>query len=185
MIKTALVLVDIQNDYFPGGRHPLHNPEPAAEKAGDALRLFRENGWPIFHVRHVNTNVNATFFLPDTDGIRFYQPLMPRTNEPVVVKHRPDSFYNTDLEEHLAAHGVRRLVICGMMTHMCVDTTVRSAKGRDYDVILPHDACATRDLAWDNAVIPARTVQGAYMSALQGAFAEVVPTRILETALNR
>ena len=184
-MNTALVLVDIQNDYFPGGRNPLLEPEAAAARAAGALALFRERGWPLFHIQHVNTNLAATFFLDGTDGMKIHSSVAPLPGEPVVVKHRPDSFYQTDLHDRLDSVGACRLVVCGMMSHMCIDTTVRSAKGRDYEIVLLHDACTTRDLEWEGAVIPAAIVHGAYMAALRGTFAEVMSSGDLPGILDR
>lgn len=170
-MKYGLLLIDLQNDYFEGGRHPLVQPEYAAAAAQKLLSAFRAKRWPVFHVRHVSTRPNATFFLPDTPGAAFYPLTAPLPGETVVLKHKPNSFLQTDLREQIAAESVEELVVCGMMTHMCIDTSVRAASDLGYSVALIADACATRDLDWAGTRVPAAEVQAAYLAALDGSFA--------------
>jgi len=173
-MQLGLVLIDIQNDYFAGGRHALAHPNEAAANALLILSAFRAKGWPIFHVQHISTKPTATFLLPNTTGAEFYADTAPVGSEPVILKHKPNSFLGTDLAEQLAKAKVDELVICGMMTHMCVDTTVRAAADLGYPVTLIGDACATRDLSWANERVPALQVQRAYLAAIDGSFARVV-----------
>jgi nicotinamidase-related amidase len=177
---TALLLIDIQNDCFAGGRNPLVNAEQAADQAVRVLACFRGKKLPIFHVQHISLQDTATFFLPDTDGCKIYQGVLPQQGEPVIIKHTPDSFFQTDLHERLTAQKIEQLYICGMMSHMCIDTSVRAAKRLGYSVRLIEDACATKDLVWNNETIPADTVHKAFMAALSGTFAAVVKTSQLE-----
>lgn len=179
-MKTALVLVDIQNDYFPGGANALWRQEEAAGKARSVLELFRGRGLPVVHVRHVNVRAGATFFLPGTAGAEIHESVQPVGGEAVVVKNYPDSFLKTTLQETLEGLGAERLVVCGMMSHMCIDTTVRSAAARGYGVIVPHDACTTRDLSWDGEMLSAEAVHKAFMAGLNGAFAQMVGAGALE-----
>ncbi|MDF2514311.1 MAG: isochorismatase hydrolase [Herbinix sp.] len=173
-MKLGLIVVDIQNDYFKGGRYELINPEKAALQANKILTFFREKGWPIYHVRHINVKTDAAFFIPGTAGSEFYRECCPFEGEEIIIKHRPDSFLNTNLNEKLIEKGVDTLVICGMMTHMCIDTTVRAASNYGYTVTLIEDACATRDLEWNGSTVPANQVQNSYLAALHGIFAKVL-----------
>ena len=172
-MKKGLVLVDIQNDYFKGGKFELVSPEKAAKRAYEVLSFFRKLNWPVYHVRHISLKQDASFFLPDTPGADFYNECRPLDQEEIIIKHKPDSFLNTRLKEKLEEKGIDTLVICGMMTHMCIDTTVRSASYHGYSVELIEDACATRNLEWCGVTIPADQVQNAYMAALDGTFAKV------------
>ena len=173
-MKTALLLIDIQNDYFAGGRNPLVNAEQAADQAKRALAYFRSKNLPTFHIQHISLQDGATIFLPDTGGCKIYQGVFPMQGEPVIVKHTPDSFFQTDLHEQLTAQNVEQLYICGMMSHMCIDTSVRAAKRLGYSVCVLEDACATKDLVWNGATIPADTVHKTFMAALSGTFAIVM-----------
>lgn len=172
-MNSGLLLIDIQNDYFPNGKFELYRAEEAANQAKKILQPFREQGLPVFHVRHINQSPAAAFFVQDTEGVQIYKSVCPQNSEAVIVKHTPDSFYQTNLKSELDKKDIRHLVVCGMMTHMCVDTTVRAARNFGYDITLIEDACATRDLEWNNAVVPAPVVQSAFMASLSGSFAEI------------
>lgn len=91
-MKTALVLIDIQNDYFKGGANELVGQEAAAKNAAKILALFRRRNLPVFHVQYIATRAGATFFLPNTCGAQIYELVAPLPREPVIVKHAPDSF---------------------------------------------------------------------------------------------
>ena len=173
-MKKTLLLIDIQNDYFSGGRNQLVNAEQAAEKAKQALDFFRKKHLPVFHVQHISLQESATFFLPNSDGCKINESVTPEQNEAVIIKHTPDSFFQTDLNEQLTAQGVKQIFVCGMMSHMCIDTSVRAAKRLGYNVKLIADACATKDLVWNGETIPAETVHNTFMASLKGTFAEVI-----------
>jgi len=175
-VATALVLIDIQNDYFPGGRMELEGSEEAAGKARAALELFRTRRMPVIHVNHLSTRPGATFFLPGTAGLEPHESVAPRPDEPVVVKHYPNSFRGTRLHDLLGSAGAKRVVIAGMMTHMCVDATTRAAIDLGFDCTILHDACATRSLAFGSRVVPAADVHAAFLAALGAATANVVGT---------
>ncbi|MFE0596817.1 MULTISPECIES: isochorismatase family protein [Paenibacillus] len=121
---------------------------------------------------------HATFFLPGTEGINIHAAVAPRSDEKVIV-NTPDSFYQTELQQHLESIQAKRLVVCGMMSHICIDSTVRSASRLGYEVLLLSDACATRDIEWDGTVIPAQTVHQTFMASLQDTFAQVRNTSCL------
>jgi nicotinamidase-related amidase len=145
----------------------LKAPLLAAQQAGRLLDLFRQQGWPIVHIQHISNRPGATFFLPDTDGLDFHETIRPLAGEKVIVKHFPNSFRETGLLEHLHGSGIEGLVICGMMTHMCVDATIRAAADLGYSVRLAADACATRALAYDETQVTAVQVQAAFLAALK------------------
>ncbi len=173
---TALLLVDIQNDYFPGGAMELRGSLAAGKNAALLLERGREQGVPVFHVRHESVRPGASFFLPGTPGTGIHDFVAPRAGEAVVTKHVPNSFHGTGLHDMLSGAGVDRLVITGMMTHLCIDTTVRAAADLGYRCVLASDACATRDLAWEGRTVRAADVQAAFLAALSGTFAEVMPS---------
>lgn len=176
---TALLLVDIQNDYFPGGRMPLEGSAEAAERARRLLEAFRGARLPVVHVRHESVQPGATFFLPGTDGAQIHPAVAPAPGEPVVVKHRPNAFLGTSLQDLLRGVGATRLVLCGMMTHMCVDATVRAASDLGFGCALAQDACATRTLTFGGDDVPAAQVHRAFLAALASAYAEVRSTHEL------
>lgn len=175
-MPTALLIIDIQNEYFPGGRRELTGPKAAAQQARRLLEYFRAANLPRYFIQHIANKPNATSFLPGTDGITIHPILAPREGEPVVVKHYPNSFRDTGLLDALKAQGVDRLVITGMQTHMCVDATTRAAFDYGFDCLVAGDACATRDLSYGGAVVSASHVHAAFLAALNGAYAKVCDT---------
>jgi nicotinamidase-related amidase len=173
-VARGLVIVDIQRDYFPGGAHPLEGPEAAAASAGRLLASFRAAGDPVFHVRHVWDEPEATFMRPGTDGIEIHESVAPVDGEAVISKEHPNSFRDTSLEAELHTAGVSELVVCGMMTSMCVDATVRAAVDLGFETTVAHDACATCDLEFGGATVPAASVHAAFLAALADGYAAVV-----------
>ena len=174
-MKTALILIDIQNDYFKGGRMELEGSLEAADQARQLLDFFRQHVWPTIHIQHISTRPDATFFLPDTEGLDFHPSIKPMPGETVIVKHFPNSFRETGLLEHLHGSNIAGLVICGMMTHMCVDASMRAAADFGYPVRLAADACATRALIYGDTKVPAQSVQAAFLAALKS-YGQVLKT---------
>lgn len=173
-MKTALLIIDMQNDYFPGGSMELVEPEKAGEKAQKLLEHFRAASQPVVHIQHIAINPGATFFLPDTAGAEIHHCVKPAKGEKIVRKHFPNSFLETDLLEYLKAENITDLVISGMMTHMCVDATTRAAKDLGFQLILIGDACATRDLSFNGVNVKAEDVHHAFLASLQGTYAKVM-----------
>ena len=172
-MKPALIIIDIQNDYFPGGKMELEGSPEASLQAAKLLESFRAKGLPLAHIQHVSNRPGASFFLPDTEGVNIHANVAPRAGETVLQKHFPNSFRETKLLEHLRALGVDHLVIAGMMTHMCVDATTRAAFDLGFSCSLAHDACAARALTFGDERVPAAQVQAAFVAALAGLYAKV------------
>jgi len=175
-VLRALVIVDIQNDYFPGGAQPLVGPEQAAANAARLLAAFRDRDEPVVHVQHVWDADDAAFMKPGTPGIEIHASVTPAAGEPVVRKEHPNSFLATTLEAELRTRGAEQLVVCGMMTSMCVDATVRAAVDLGFEVTVAHDACAAPALEFGGVAIPAAQVHGAFLAALADGYATVVAT---------
>lgn len=174
--KTALLLIDIQNDYFEGGMNPLEGSLEAGLNAQKLLSHFRKHSLPVIHIRHISNRPGSTFFLPDTEGADIHQCVSPTGGEEIVRKHYPNSFFQTNLLNLLKSKEITNLVICGMMTHMCVDATVRAAKDLGYNSVLIEDACATKDLKFKERTVKATDVQIAFLSALAPFYSTVVST---------
>jgi len=173
-MKQGLVLIDIQNDYFTGGAMELVGMESAAERAGDILNRFRDAGTPVFHIQHISNRPGATFFLPDSAGAQINEAVSPTPGETVIQKHYPNSFRDTDLLKQLEDEGIEKLVICGAMSHMCIDATTRAAFDLGLGCVVIEDACATRDLQHQGQTIKAGDVHAAFMAALAAPYAQVV-----------
>ena len=174
MADTALVIIDIQNDYFPGGAMELEGGEAAGAKAAEAVGRFRQRNLPVIHVRHLSVRPGATFFVPGTRGAEIHALVQPLGGEHVVEKNFPNSFRGTQLDKLLKDAGAQNLVVAGMMTHMCVDATVRHAADLGYKVTLLGDACAARAQTFEGETVPARHVHAAFLAALNGFYAKVI-----------
>lgn len=176
MSKQAVIVVDIQNDYFPAGLWTLHGADAAADKAARVIAGAREAGDLVVHIRHEFTSQDAPFFRPGSEGARIHPKVQNAPGEPVVLKHFVNSFRETELKEILDRHGVEKLTVVGSMSHMCVDGITRAAADFGYEVTVIHDACATRDLEFNGTTVPAEQVHAAFMAALAFAYAKVVST---------
>jgi nicotinamidase-related amidase len=173
-MRRALVLVDIQNDYFSGGRKPLPGMPEACERGADLLSFFRETGQPVFYIRHISMRPESTFFIQGTEGADIHPLVSPRPGERVITKHYPNSFLKTSLLEELRTVDPDEVVICGAMSNMCIDATTRAAADFGFRCVVVHDACAASDLRFGGRTVGALDVHAAFMAALGAAYARVV-----------
>lgn len=176
MGKQALIIIDVQNDYFKGGRMELVNPEKAAANISRVLEKSRKEGIPVIYIQHMAADASAGFLVVNTPGADINPGVAPLAGEKVMVKQYPNSFRETALQEYLQSHGITDLVITGMMTHVCVDATTRAAKDLGFSCTVISDACATRALEVDGEKIAASQVQKAFMGALAFYYADVQTT---------
>lgn len=163
---TALLLIDIQYFYFPGGDAELVDPEQTSQKAAQLLEYFRTYSQPIVHIRH---NYEP--------GGEIHRSVKPRAGELVISKDHANSFRDTDLFVHLATHNVGTLVIAGMQTHMCVEATTRAAADYGFSCIVISDACTTRDLHYGEYTVKAGDVHNSTLATLKSGYATIMTTR--------
>lgn len=176
MSKRAIVVVDIQKDYFPSGKFELVGVEQAAANAARVIEAARGKGDRVIHIQHIFPSQDAPFFTPNSEGSEISPVVAPRANETVVVKNYPNSFLKTDLKAILDADGIEEVVVVGAMSHMCIDATTRAASDFGYKTTVVQDACATRDLEFGGVTVPAASVHAAMMSALGFAYATITDT---------
>lgn len=173
---TALILIDIQNDYFEGGANSLVGSTDASLNAQMILTRYRNKNLPIIHIKHLSTRPGSTFFIPNTKGAEIHQNVTPIPGEKVVIKNYPNSFRDTELLDYLRANSITDLTICGMMTHVCVDSTVRAAKDFGFNCTVISDACATKNLEIQGRKVGANDVHNAFIAALSYFYATVKTT---------
>lgn len=176
-MDACLLLVDLQNDYFVGGNMELANIEQAAGNAQRLLEHFRGMNLPIIHIQHISARAGATFFLPNTRGVEINKMVSPLEGETVIKKNYPNSFRETGLLELLKKTEKESVVICGAMSHMCIDATTRAAFDFGFSCIVVEDACATRDLVFKGKKIEASAVHASFMAALSVLYAQVRTTQ--------
>lgn len=163
--KTALLVIDVQEFYFPGGMMELESPEQAAENAALLLAHFRSRAMQVVHIRH---EADA--------GAAIHSLVEPREDEVVFTKTEVNSFKGTDLQKLLENEGVENLVICGMQTHMCVEAATRAASDLGYSCTLIADACATRTLSYNGREVNAADVHASTLSTLKS-YATITDTQ--------
>lgn len=173
-MSEALIIIDVQNDYFPGGRMEVVNSEEAALMAKTLLEAFRKGNKQIVHIQHISTGSGAAFFLPGTTGVEIHESVMPLEGEKIITKRFPNSFRDTELEEFLRKKGIKEITFCGMMSHMCIDATVRAAFDKGFACIVADDACATINLSHGGIDVPSSRVHASYMAALGAVYANVI-----------
>ena len=174
MPNTALVLVDIQNDYFEDGRWPVDKMQEVSAKAANLLAHARAKGLAVFHVRHEMLSDEAPFFRPGTPGAEIHPSVSPLADEPVILKHKANSFQETSLRHDLEAKGITDVIICGAMSQMCIDATTRAAADFGYGVTVVEDACGAKEQVFNDREVPAPQVHAAFMAPLSGTYARVV-----------
>lgn len=162
--STALILIDIQYFYFPGGDMELSEPEKAAEKAKQLLDFFREKKALVIHVRHEHN-----------PGGEIYKLVTPLESEKIISKKEVNSFLGTGLDDYLKQNHVKKLVLCGMQTHMCLEGATRAGHDLGYDCTVIKDACATRDLKFDDVLTPAIQVHYSTLATLRN-YAKIMGT---------
>ncbi|MGY4566976.1 cysteine hydrolase family protein [Bradyrhizobium sp. USDA 3256] len=145
MSQRAVIVIDIQNEYFPDGKLPLVGIVHAAANAARVIQTARARGDAVIHVQHEMQESHPSIFAPNTRGVEINPIVQPLEREALVVKHYPNAFRDTDLKQRLDAGGVKEVVIIGAMSHMCIDATSRAAADYGYKTTILHDACATCD----------------------------------------
>jgi nicotinamidase-related amidase len=181
MDKTALLVIDAQQEYFaPIGKVVLPDGPPAVARIADLLAWARGAGVPVVHIVHESRRPNPTTFAPGSPALAIHPAAQPAPGEPVVTKHLPGSFTNTNLEEHLRRHGIEQVIVSGFMTQMCCDTTAREAAHRGFKVLMAADAMAAMPVKGpDGSAIPAELVHRTHLGSLNGFLATVTTTASL------
>ena len=171
-MKKALIIIDMQNDYFENGSMELVSINEALIQTNKLIKYAREKEYKIYFVQHFATKEGATFFVPNTIGVELHKDLEIQ-NDMIIKKNYPNSFRDTNLQKELENENISELIICGAMTHMCIDTTVRAGFDLGYKIELASDACATKNLSFKDEIVKAKDVQKSYMCALGSVFCEV------------
>lgn len=147
-MSKALLIIDLQNDYFSRGSFPLWDADATLEKIEQAMGSAKEKGIPVIHIQHV-ADASAgisPFFNEGTEGVAIHPRILAAAPAaPIVVKTFADGFEQTNLEATLTGLGVSELILCGMMTQNCVTHTAISKAAEKYKVSIAADCCTTVD----------------------------------------
>ncbi|WP_050908877.1 cysteine hydrolase family protein [Vibrio harveyi] len=170
MSQAALLVIDLQNDYFPNGKFPLWNTEATLNNIKGAIAKANEKNIPIIHIQHIADPAMgiAPFFNEGAEGADIHPEILALApSADVVIKHFADSFEQTNLEEVLQKHGVTELLVCGMMTQNCVTHTAISKAAEKYDVSILMDCCTTVDEMIHNIALHAVSTRVPLITAEQ------------------
>ena len=141
--KTALVIIDVQNGLFTIKDFPIYQEDVLIKNIQSLIKKARKANVQIFYIQHNDPKDKR--LETGTENWKIHSEITPRSEDIVIQKYNSDSFMNTSLDEELNRRGITRLVITGLATPMCIDTTVRSAVTHGYKVILIQDAHSTID----------------------------------------
>lgn len=174
-IKTALLIVDIQNFYFPGDGPGLVNAEQTSLKAKEILQIFRDKKQLVVHVRHKAAK-----------GFEIQKNVKPISNEKVITKEEVNSFLRTDLLEYLKSNNINRLIIIGMQTQMCVEAAIRAGHDFGFECVVIQDACATRDVMYRGKTVKAEDVQTCILATVtDGGYGKVLDLNIFKENIDK
>jgi len=178
-MSEALIVIGFQNDYFPGGKMEVSAAEEAVQHAKSLIQAFRQSNKHVIFIQHVCLGSEAAPFAANTPGFKIHQTVQPLSDEKIIPKCFPNSFRKTEFESYLHKYGIKKLIFCGMMTHLCIDSTVRFAFDRGFSCIVASDACATRGLSHADGFVSSEDVNMAFLTALSAVFASVAPTKTI------
>ncbi len=145
-MSKALLVIDVQNDYFPGGKFPLWNAEGTLAQIETAISQAKQAGIPVINVQHVFRGPisAAPFFAEGTDGVAIHPRIVAAAPQAVtIVKEFADSFRQTNLAATLQELGTTELLVCGMMTQNCVTHTAISEAAKPYKITVLPECCTT------------------------------------------
>lgn len=166
-MTKALLLIDVQKEYFSGGKLALPGMEAALEPIEALISHFRAGKLPILFVQHVTLDPDPdAAFAAYAIGTELHDRLPPEPEDAVITKSLPNAFVQSWLQARLQAQGVTELVIAGTMTQTCIDSTARGALDFGYPVTIASDACVAGALEWEGKAISAAQVQKTFLAAL-------------------
>jgi nicotinamidase-related amidase len=173
--KTALLVIDFQNEYFTG-KMPIPDGNAAMANTRQLIRFADEHKMPVYHVQHVAPAGSAVFAI-DGNTVKFHPDMQPRTQDTVLQKNTVSVFGSTDLDKRLKAAGIDNLIVSGLMTHACVAGAARDAAPLGYNVLVASDASATRTITRVNGhTVDKDTLHKAALAEVEDTFGDVMTT---------
>lgn len=176
MSQEALIIVDIQNDYFPDGKLPTFQPVQTAEACAQLIKKFRAEEKEVVFIKHIVDEAHREshpFFIPGSHGAEIHDLVKPLPSEKIIVKHQVSAFVNTDLKEYLVSKGVKKLIVVGMMIHNCVNATVYSGVDEGFHCIVVEEAANTMDQKLHDKVIKAEQIKESFLTGIQFVYSKV------------
>ncbi|KAI9302398.1 Isochorismatase-like protein [Cunninghamella echinulata] len=184
MSEEALIIVDVQNDYFPGGNFPTNEPIETAKACAQLIKKFRDEKKEVIFVQHIikdELEKTYPFFIKGSKGAEIHDLVKPLPTEKTITKHETSSFVRTQLKEYLLSKKIKKLVVVGMMIHNCVNATVYSGVDEGFSCIVVEEAVNTFDQKLGDKIINAKQIKESFLAGIQFAYANVYK---LEEVLN-
>ena len=172
--NEALLVIDVQNEYFEGGKMPITYPTNSFENIKETMRAARKNGIPIILIQHTETWEQADSFRPGTRQHEIHPEVLEIGGDITIEKHKPSSFHETSLDSHLKEHNINTITICGFMTQMCCDTTARQGAHMGYQVNFLSDATGTLDFTNNAGHVSAKVLHETTLVTQAFAFSKVM-----------
>ncbi|MEQ5776780.1 cysteine hydrolase [Thalassospira sp. NFXS8] len=174
--QPTLIMIDWQKGFRDLNYWGQRNNPAAEHNAARLLARWRARQGPIIHVQHFSTSPQSRLY-PGQSGHEFEDFAQPKDGEKTYGKNVNSAFIGTALEADLRASGAGKLVICGISTDHCVNTTTRMAGNLGFDVMLAGDACFCFDRYLpDGGKVDAQTVHDVHLASLSGEFATILTT---------
>lgn len=179
--QTALIVVDIQNEYYAGkdfrGQMVIPDGDKVLRNSQKLVNYAHQKGMQVYFVRHIAPK-DSPLFAEGSVNAQFHQDLQPSARDAIITKATPSAFVGTDLDSQLKKKGIKKVIVIGLMTHMCISSTARDAVPLGYNVIIPEDATATRDLDdGHGGVVDHKALQRAALAGVADVFAEIMTTK--------
>ncbi len=175
-MKPALLVIDVQNEYFaPHGQWVLPDGEKALPHIQALLSAARDALIPIVHITHEELDLDSPIFRAGSHAVDMHPAIEVRSGEKLIKKHFPGSFTQTPLEAYLRQHNIDTVIVSGFMTQMCCDTTTRQADERGLATLFASDATAARDLTLNGQTVSHRIIHETTL-AVMTQFATVMTT---------
>lgn len=172
-MSKALLVIDVQYDNFADSSMSDNESKQVIYKTNQLISHAKDSAMPVYVIEHISTNPLFPMFATGTKGAQTHAEIDTKETT-VVIKHYPNSFRETGLQDMLEGDGITDIIMCGAMTHMCIDATVRAGSDLGYRVTLVHDACFTKDLEFEGRIVNAADVQVSYLAALGDGFCDVI-----------
>ncbi len=174
-MKKALMVIDVQNEYF-DGKLPIEYPENSFENIILAIESANKKDIPVILIQHTSSDEYSFTFKKGSKEWEIHEKVLEKDHDIIIEKNLPGSFTKTQLESYLKENDIKKVAICGYMTHMCCDTTARQAMHLDFEVEFLNDATGTRDVSNYSGDIRAEKLHKATLITQAMKFSKVMST---------
>lgn len=167
-MSTALLIIDVQNGFFSDPDCPIYQEEQALENINILIKKAKAAEIPVIFIQHTDDK----WIAQGSTEWQIHPKIKPQDEYKAILKHSPDSFHNTSLYEELTSKKIKNLVIAGLQTEYCIDTTCKRAFSLGFNTVLVKDAHST----CDNHILKAQQIIEHHNKVLSDWFVELKTT---------